>query len=156
MVDFYGLPSSGDGAWPGRAGATGKQVEQKASHVETALLNSVVGAMGARFDPRRFVAFVVMHEFEGLLFSDCAAFCQGICRPDVEVQLRRIRDEFETPEDINDSPTTAPSKRVENLVPGYDKPLFGILAALQIGLPSIRGECRHFARWLSALESLAR
>jgi hypothetical protein len=36
---------------------------------------------GGRFDPRRFVPFVVMHEFEGLLFSDCAAFSRGIAAP---------------------------------------------------------------------------
>jgi hypothetical protein len=39
--------------------------------VEDALLGEVIEAMGGRFDPRRFVPFVVMHEFEGLLFSDC-------------------------------------------------------------------------------------
>src|SRR3989442_1659467 len=32
MVDFYGLPQQGDGAWPGRAGATGlRGVQGKAS-----------------------------------------------------------------------------------------------------------------------------
>jgi hypothetical protein len=30
--------------------------------------------MGQGFDARRFVPFVVVHEFEALLFSDCAAF----------------------------------------------------------------------------------
>jgi hypothetical protein len=64
-----------------------------------------------------------MHEFEGLLFSDCAAFSRGIGRPEVEDSLRKIREAFATPEEINDSPVTAPSKRVEGLVPGYQKPL---------------------------------
>ena len=154
MVDFYGLPQSGNGAWPGRAGATGAQVQGKASRVETALLQNVVQDMGPSFNPSRFVPFVVMHEFEGLLFSDCSAFGEGIGRPDMEPKFRRIRDEFQTPEDINDSPVTAPSKRVEDLVPGYEKPFLGILAVLQIGLDSIRAECRHFDSWLTQLESL--
>lgn len=154
MVDFYGLPQQGDGAWPGRAGAAGLEVQRKALCVEKALLMSVTGEMGAGFDQRRFVPFVVMHEFEGLLFSDCAAFGRGIGRPDKESEFRRIRDAFGTPEDINDSPVTAPSKRVENLVPGYEKPLFGTLAALEIGLDRIRAECAHFSSWLSKLESL--
>jgi hypothetical protein len=155
MVDFYGLPQSGDGAWPGRAAAKGAQIEQKATGVEDALLESVVGVMGARFNPRRFVPFVVMHEFEGLLFSDCANLAQGIGLPDMEAQFRMIRDEFRTPEDINDSPTTAPSKRLEALVPGYEKPFLGILAIIQIGLDSIRAECNHFDRWLDRLETMA-
>jgi hypothetical protein len=75
-----------------------------------------------------------MHEFEGLLFSDCAAFSRGIGRPDLAAGLQEIRDQFATPEEIDDSPVTAPSKRVEGLVPGYEKPLLGVLAILEIGL----------------------
>jgi hypothetical protein len=44
--------------------------------------------MGSRFDVRRFIPFVVMHVFEGLLFSDCAAFSRGIDRPDLEFGLQ--------------------------------------------------------------------
>jgi hypothetical protein len=96
----------------------------------------------------------MMHEFEGLLFSDCEAFGRGIGRPDLENRFRQVRDAFETPEDINDSPITAPSKRVEEIVPGYEKPLLGVLAILEIGLQTIRAECPHFASWLNKLESL--
>jgi hypothetical protein len=95
-----------------------------------------------------------MHEFEGLLFSDCASFSRGISRPDLEGDLRQIRNAFATPEEINDSPTTAPSKRVEALVAGYRKPLLGVFAALEIGLDRIRAECPHFNGWLTQLESL--
>jgi hypothetical protein len=95
-----------------------------------------------------------MHEFEGLLFSDCAAFSRGIGRPDLEAPLRAIRQQFATPEEINDSPDTAPSKRVEALLPAYQKPLLGVLAVLEIGLLHIRAECPHFDAWLKQLESL--
>jgi hypothetical protein len=154
MVDFYGLPQHGEGAWPGRAEATHLEVRRKAKTVEDALLKDVSSVMGGGFYPNRFLPFVLMHEFEGLLFSDCAAFCQGIGRPDLEPHFSQIRNEFETPEDINDSPVTAPSKRVEELVPGYEKPLFGTLAVLEIGLDRIREQCPHFNDWLSNLESL--
>jgi hypothetical protein len=109
--------------------------------------------MGNHFDADRFVPFVVMHEFEGLLFSDCSAFSRGIGRTDLEISLREIREDFATPEDINDSPLTAPSRRVETLVPGYEKPLLGVLAVLEIGLSRIREECPHFDGWLKQLES---
>ena len=97
---------------------------------------------------------MVVHEFEGLLFSDCAAFARGIDRPDLESNFSQIRENFATPEEIDDSLFTAPSKRVEELVPGYDKPLLGTLAILEIGLDSIRAECPHFDGWLHQLESL--
>ena len=152
MVDFYALPQQGVGAWPGRANAKGPAA-QKASCVERALLDDLAKEMGGSFNKDRFVPFVVMHAFEGLLFSDCASFSQGIGRPDLESQFTDIRDAFATPEDIDDSPITAPSKRVENLVLGYEKPLFGTLAVLEIGITRIRAECPHFDAWLNKLES---
>jgi Domain of unknown function (DUF4276) len=156
MVDYYGLPQEGAVAWPGRARATGLRPIERAPCVEEALLEDLAAEMGNRLQPNRFVPFVVMHEFEGLLFSDCAAFSTGIGRPDLEVGFQEIRDQFPTPEEINDSPLTAPSKRVEALVPGYQKPLLGALAALEIGLARIRAECPHFNAWLEKLESLVR
>ena len=154
MVDFCALPQQGDGAWPGRAGAAGTGAELKASCVEEAIAEDLSKEVGASFNASRFVPFVVMHEFEGLLFSDCIAFSQGIGRADLLPHLQQIRDAFETPEDINDSPVTCPSSRVRSLMPGYEKPLFGTLAALEIGLSRIRTQCPHFDRWLRRLESL--
>jgi hypothetical protein len=151
MVDFYALPQHGDSAWPGRAAAVGAETQAKASIVETALAGDI--ADEEAIDPRRFIPFVVVHEFEGLLFSDCAAFSQGIGRAELEPEFRRIRDAFATPEDINDSAVTCPSRRVMNLVPGYEKPLFGTLAALEVGLVRIRAACPHFAEWITRLES---
>jgi hypothetical protein len=126
---------------------------QKAVYVEKALFADVAQAFGGEFEARRFVPFVVMHEFEGLLFSDCEAFADGIGRPQLAQPFREIRQQFATPEEINDSPFTAPSKRVEGLVEGYEKPLLGTLAALKIGLDTIRSECPHFRDWLVRLES---
>lgn len=152
MIDYYGMPHS----WPGRErsrGLTG--VGEKAASVQQAVRDDLLTEIGDRLDPDRFVPFVVMHEFEGLLFSDCAAFSSGIGRPDLEGRFREIRAVFTTPEDINDSPDSAPSKRVEALLPGYQKPLLGVLAVLEIGLLRIRQECPHFDAWLRKLESLA-
>lgn len=154
MVDFYGLPQEGDRAWPGRAAALGASGHQKATVVEEALRNDLADQMGTGFAMIRFLPFVVVHEFEGLLFSDCAAFARAICRPDLEPNFGKIRQGFATPEEIDDSPITAPSKRVEELMPGYNKPLFGALAILEIGLDPIRAECPHFDGWLHRLESL--
>jgi len=154
MVDYYALPQKAGAAWPGRAKATALKSGEKAQCVESAMLADVITKMGS-CNPRRFVPFVVMHEFEGLLFSDCAGFSRGIGRPALEAEFSKIRSRFATPEEINDSPITAPSKRVMDLVPGYEKPLLGSLAALEIGLTCIRRECRHFDDWLTQLESRA-
>ena len=153
MVDYYGLPKTGPGSWPGRDTAGTLPFSQKAASVEAALSADICNEMGSGFDPNCFVPFVTIHEFEGLLFSDCERFGRGIGQPDLAPQFQAIRDQFTTPEEINDSTVTAPSKRIENLVPGYEKPLLGTLAVLEIGLDKIRAECPHLRSWLECLET---
>lgn len=153
MIDYYALPQTGDKAWPGRLEASSRQLSQKAPTVEDALRVDICAELGRSFDPRRFLPYVMMHEFEGMLFSDCSAFARGIGRPDLAPSFQTIRRQFATPEEINDSPETHPSKRIETLVPGYAKPLQGTLAVLEIGLDSIRRECPHFRAWLEGLEA---
>jgi hypothetical protein len=152
MVDYYGLPKTGGKAWPGREEAGNLPFEQKAATVTSALLIDICGRMGDGFDPQRFVPYVMMHEFEGLLFSDCFRFADGIGQPELFDQFQAIRDSFPSPEQINDSPHTAPSKRVEALLPGYEKPTLGTLAVLNIGLDTIRAQCPHFREWIEILE----
>ena len=154
MVDYYGMPRTGSRAWPGRTEASTVPLPERARAVENSLSTSVLEAMNITFNPSRFVPYVMMHEFEALLFSDCAAFGRGVGRPDLGHAFQRIRDTFGNPEEIDDSPETAPSKRVERLVHGYEKPLLGTLAALEIGLGTMRHECPHFGSWLDRLEQL--
>ncbi len=147
MVDYYALPQSGPRAWPGRAASAG------ADAVEDALRQCIAHRMGTGFDRSRFQPLVMMHEFEAMLFSDCAAFGRAIGRLDLIPDFQAIRDSFGSPEEIDDSPETAPSKRIGALYRGYEKPLMGALAALEIGLDRIRAACPHFRTWLERLEA---
>ena len=153
MVDYYGLPQSGSGAWPGRMYANSARLSEKAEIVEDALLADVCKQMGGSFNSDRFVPYVMMHEYEAMLFSDCVSFSRGIGHPGMATQFQAIRDAFGSPEEIDDSPHTAPSKRIKALVPRYEKPLMGTLGVLEIGLDAIRRECPHFRGWLERLES---
>lgn len=155
MVDFYALPATGDKAWPGRAEASGLPHDQKSISLEQALLQDLRQIAGEG-PGSRFIPYVVMHEFEALLFSDCEAFATGIGRPSLTESFQKIRLQFATPEHINDSPSTAPSKRVEGLVAGYQKPLMGAIAALSIGLPAIRNQCPGFESWITKLEGIGK
>lgn len=156
MVDYYALPQTGARSWPGREAAGKRSFAEKAPTIENALAEDICRTLGDGFDQRRLIPFVMMHEFEGLLFSDCEKFANGIGRPELAAMFQTIRDQFSSPEEINDSPLTAPSKRVEALVQGYNKPLFGGLAALEIGLDVMRSECPHFNGWLSRIEDWPR
>ena len=155
MTDYYGMPQSGSKAWPGRAAAAELPFPERAKAVEDALSADIESTMGSRFDRHRFIPFVMMHEFEALLFSDCNQFAIAIDRPELATVFQKVRDAFPSPEAIDDSPITAPSKQIEALVPGYEKPLLGALAALEIGLETMRAECPHFDCWVSRLEKHA-
>ncbi len=156
LVDYYGLPARGRGEWPGRleASKVGGTVEQRAGALERALSDSVAAEMGNSFNRRRFVPYVMMHEFEAMLFSDCSGFASAIGHAHLTAPLEEIRGAFGTPEDIDDSQETAPSKRILHLLPSYEKPLMGNLGVLHIGLDTIRGECPHLHGWLERLEEL--
>ena len=153
MVDYYGMPQRGEAAWPGRAGASAQL--QYPNRIEESLSSDISNAMGGSFNPRRFIPYVMMHEFEAMLFSDCNGLARGVGDPANATAFQAIRDQFASPEDINDSQLTAPSKRIEALIPGYRKPLQGVQAVREIGLDAIRGQCRHFRGWLRHLENLA-
>lgn len=154
MVDYYALPQDGQRAWPGRAHSTTVAFTNKAAIIEQAIHNDVCNEMGIGFNTTRFVPYVMMHEFEGLLFSDPKKFAEGISQLDLIPEFQAIKDQFSTPEEINDSPETAPSKRILKLFPTYEKPLMGTLGILQIGLESIRRECPFFRGWIERLESI--
>ena len=103
----------------------------------------------------RVFAYVQRHEFEALLFSDVRAFARAaVASSDAERELAAVRDQFASPEDINDRSDTAPSKRIASAIPDYDKVLGGALAAEAIGLDAMRRECPRFSAWMNRLESL--
>lgn len=154
MVDYYALPQSGPGAWPGRAEAANLSFPTRASTICSALSADVAAAMGHAFNQSRFLPYVMMHEFEAMLFSDCDRFAHGIGQPHLASRFRVVREKYTSPEEINDSPITAPSKQVIGILPNYQKPFHGNLAILEIGLDRIRSECRTFDEWISRLEQL--
>jgi Domain of unknown function (DUF4276) len=150
FFDFYGLDSD----FVGKATASNMRTcQDKARVVENALKEYIIQETDDTAI-LRFIPYIQMYEFEGLLFSNPEKMAIGFCRDDLIENLRSIRYEFETPEDINDSPRTAPSKRILQLMPSYEKPLYGSLAAIEIGLDEIRQECKLFNKWITTLESL--
>ena len=56
--------------------------------------------------------------------------------------------EFESPEHVNNSEQTAPSKRILSIYPAYQKVSDGTMIAENIGIEKIMGKCLHFAEWV--------
>lgn len=138
LVDFYGFRDKRD-----------MTVEELEGH-----LLQEIEAQGGSEAP--VFPYVQKHEFEGLLFSDPAAFRTLSRTKDSHVAtLETVRQQFETPEDINDDPDGAPGKRIAFAVPGYRKRRDGPEVAREAGLEKIRAECPRFDAWLTRMEGLA-
>jgi hypothetical protein len=150
MLDFYGLGQD----FPGLPLVGGAQNLDKVSQIERAVKEDIVAELPDLRPDVRFLPYLQLHEFEGLLFSDPAAFASGIGQLRLASRFEGIRNQFGTPEDINDDPSTAPSKRVINTYPAYRKVLDGTRAARAVGIARMRQECPHFRNWLEQLEAL--
>ncbi len=150
FFDFYGLPES----FPGKnAVDANAPVAVKAQTLQNAFAEKLTEKIGANA-MRRFIPYVQMYEFEALLFSDPIKMAQGMDKVELETAFTEIANRFDSPEHINNSPQTAPSKLIENHIFGYEKPLLGTLAALEVGLETMREKCPLFDTWLKNIEAL--
>lgn len=148
IVDYYAMPQD----WPGRTACAALPFGQRSQFLSQGLS----GDFAKRYPAlqARFIPFVAMHEFEGLLFSDPAAMARSMGDRSLEAHFTSIRESFETPEHINDSYLTAPSKRLIAAMPGYQKVVHGNIAFLEVGLDRVRLECPIFDGWLTSIEQL--
>ena len=151
MVDFYGMPTN----WPGRDQAIQcLDCEDKANMIEKGILEDIDGHLGDSCDSQRLIPYVQMHEFEALLFSSPEKLAEGLGDKKLSSAFLTIRNEFSTPEEIDDHYETCPSRRIEKVFQGFKKTINGTTAARRIGLDIMRQECPHFNEWITKLESI--
>ena len=145
LFDLYALPADFPGkaapAYPAHASGSAK-----AQYLETQLRQDIA-------EPN-FLPNLLVHEYEALLFTQPAQFEQWTSNETVPVTLAQAVAQAGSPEEVNDSPHTAPSKRILAVMPEYQKTFHGPLIACDIGLDALRQACPHFHAWLLAVEAL--
>ncbi|MCP4265967.1 MAG: DUF4276 family protein [Candidatus Brocadiaceae bacterium] len=133
LYDFYGFR--------GKAGG-----ENKAS-LEDKIMDCIAAPLREKIIP-----YVQMYEFEGILFSSPEAMENNIYQTGLADWANEVLQRFGgDPEKINDSPQTAPSKRLLNET-NYIKTIHGPKIAKEIGLTVLREKCTGFGEWLNKLE----
>lgn len=144
LVDFYGFQD--------RQGRNRADLEDD--------IRTEIAARTTGYDPRFVLPYVQMHEFEGLLFTDPAAFewVEDGWSDATKEALTAVAQAFPCPEFINDSPETAPSKRILKIFPEgtYSKTEHGPLIAEAIGIDAIREKCPAFNEWVGHLQAWGR
>ena len=156
MFDYYAMPND----WPGRKEAAGKAWPARARYVEEMIHAEIVTAMGNSFDPKYFIPYIQLHEFEALVFSQVETLA-SVLSPIGGQSSERLVETFSKilrvaghPEAINDGYETCPSRRIEKIVPAYRKRLQGPIVTRRIGIDVLREQCTHFGEWLAHLEQL--
>ena len=153
MFDYFRI----DSEWPGKAevlrqiqNGTTLSASHKAEILEDATHNEIVRTFPRCDSKNRFLPYIEMHEFEALLFSDADILAE---KTEIDVSLvRKIIKDYDNPEEINDDPAKAPSKRLEAIKNGYRKVAMGKTVSEAIGIEGIRRQCPHFNNWLTKLE----
>jgi hypothetical protein len=147
FVDYYGIQSD----WPGLEKAKKQSLpSDKAEKINKATKDQVNQLFGDHGSDRRFIPYISMHEFEALLFSEPKALADHLKVPQADID--KILTECGEPEKIDDSPHSAPSKRLENLSSRFKKTSTGIAIAKAIGLVKIRESCPIFNKWMTEIE----
>lgn len=146
LIDYYGIkPQFNFPGWHDSISMNNK--EERLHYVLTKIKEEIPENLRHRFIP-----YIQLHEFEGLLFSDLKVFQENFTDDEVDISaLQKAVDIYINPELINDHPTTAPSKRLEKAIVGYSKVLYGNFLAMEIGLKKIRDKCPLFNEWINKL-----
>ncbi|WKN40625.1 DUF4276 family protein [Tunicatimonas pelagia] len=99
-----------------------------------------------------FIPYIQRHELEALMFSDRSGFELVIDDDGKMQQIDDILKQYPNPEDINNNPETAPSKRLQQIF-NYDKTGDGELIFEMIGIGNIMDKCPRFATWIARIVS---
>ncbi len=138
MFDYYGMPDN----TPGIDDNT-QDIYIRINNIEKTIEQDI-GLTNCHFN-------LMLHEFEGILFSNPKSFSLITNDENVD-KIICMRNEAETPEHINNSPETAPSKRLMSIIPNYVKIKNGAILAEDMGIDTIINECKHFAEWIEAIK----
>jgi hypothetical protein len=149
LIDFYKLPKD----FPKYEEAQNiVNRAERLTFLEKAIIEDLENEKGAEFP--YLLPYIQLHEFEALVFSSIEAIKTLYSNEDAKInELEQIILRHPNPEDINDSPITAPSKRLINnqLIRGYNKVIDGIMIIQEAGIETVLEKCPRFNHWVNTL-----
>lgn len=143
MLDFYRLPTD----FPGM-NHRAKSNLAKVKYIESEFALDIAC--------QRFIPYIQLHEFEALLFTDITLLKVELLKKDDAIDALQNETKHLLPEDINNGPTTSPSKRILSKLPNYDKVANGVPVTRAIGVDALCKACPHFREWIDILKNLAK
>ena len=148
MIDLYSFPKDGNTIYD-------EEVIVLVDGIGKAL--KLEEKMQERTNFHRFIPYVQLHEFEALLLAKPESLVEFYTDKQTEINLLANEIQDLNPEDINETPEGAPSKRIIKHIDIYkkQKSTVGPLVANSIGLTTLRERCEHFNQWVTKLEQIS-
>ncbi|MDR0603835.1 MAG: DUF4276 family protein [Bacteroidales bacterium] len=150
LIDYYGIYQRYNfPRWEESLAIVDK--DERMNFLEQEMYNDIDTQLNNRFIP-----YIQLHEFEGLLFNNISIFRQQFTEAEL-IGLKELEEtisDFPNPEMINDNPNTAPSKRLGRIIKGYNKIVYGNILAETIGLQNIRNKSPRFNAWINKIENV--
>ncbi|WP_321319872.1 DUF4276 family protein [Labilibaculum sp.] len=134
LVDYYKLPTD----FPAYS-----EDSKRIDDIETAIHNDF------NKNPN-FIPYIQRHEVESLMFSSMKGFDFVMDEQDQLNKAQQIIDTYPNPEDINNSPETAPSKRLMKIY-NYDKTGDGEMIFETVGIEAMLEKCPRFSNWIQTI-----
>jgi hypothetical protein len=147
LIDYYGLYKKYNfPSW-----AESEKILDKNRRMD--FLENVMKMDIAAARQHRFIPYLQLHEFEGLLFNEIQIFYDQVPRAELvgTEELKRTFADYTNPEMINNNPNTSPSHRLQRIIKGYNKPLYGHYFAEAIGIDKIQAKSPRFDHWIKSI-----
>lgn len=142
MLDLYAVSSD----VPGYDAAS----EQQDPYAKVDVIEVAISKECAAMQGRIFVPYIQLHEFEALVLSNMDALCRRFPDNDLSVLKAEI-ERIGNPELVDSGVETAPSKRLLQNIPSYDKRTDGISLIECSGIDYLSPKCKHFGKWIKRL-----
>ncbi len=134
LIDFFKLPTD----FPGYS-----EDSKRIDDIEEAIVNDFN-------ELPNLIPYIQRHEVESLMYSSMDGFEFVMDEQDQLSKAQEIIDMYPNPEDINNSPATAPSKRLMNIY-NYDKTGDGEMIFEMVGIDAMLDKCPRFAQWIKTI-----
>lgn len=147
LIDYYGLYKKHDfPKWE-----MGEKIADKnlrMDFLENAMRDDISEVISHRYIP-----YLQLHEFEGLLFNYIQLFYDQVPAGELVglAELKKTFEDYGNPEMINNNKETSPSHRLKRIILGYNKPLYGHYFAEAIGIEKIRAKAPRFNNWIAQI-----
>lgn len=159
MFDLYGLEGHAAGLDYLELTSGCHSGHDKALRVEQRLLSDVIRESGLVESAVKsiFIPFCMVHEFEALYYCDIQVILSELAGTNPPSSVVKFVQTYSNanPEEVNDRPETAPSKRIIAAVPEYEslKKSWAIKVANKISVSLARQKMPAFNTWITKIES---